>query len=250
MKNVTITMLLILLILSFSCSNKKIRDEQKPTVAKTKIVDKEIFYLKNYTEYGYLLKSDIGKEINRLDKSKYFKLNFATKVSVIDVTYKDEKEYVLAECEGIEKLWINRDCLSRGFVVINTNDSKTNFLPNSNSETSLKLQAGDLGYIFSNYNGYTNADFKLYVTDENNKKSYAGNRWVSDASYISNIDAAKQALYVYYAQINYERNNFKETNNFLDIAEKITNSYSFLNEKILNLRTKITISPSTGDVIE
>ena len=114
----------------------------------------------------------------------------------------------------------------------------------------MKLQAGDLGYIFSNYNGYTNADFKFYVTDENNKKSYAGNRWVSNTSYISNIDAAKQALYLYYAQINYERNNFKETNNFLDIAEKITNSYPFLNEKLHNLRAKITISPSTGDIIE
>lgn len=246
MKKITWCMIMLALILS--CSKEKETEDKVIKETKSASVEKkeEYLFIRNYTENGFVNFEDTGKDVRLLDKSKYKRLNFADKLKVIEVKYMQDDEIVKTESSAGDILWFKKENLVNGFAVVNK-ESRTYSLPFNSYSEDLRLNPGDLGFLYRKHDKFVNADFRFFTINDSGNRVYAGNRWVESDSVITDIDAARQALFIYYAKINFDRGNNRETANFLQMAEKVSTRYHVLNQEIIKLKRRITAEEPSND---
>lgn len=238
--------ILILIMSMTGCTKKKQVTAEKNIPKKTiKQGKKDQYFIKNSGEYGYIDRADIGKNIATLDKKKFIRFDFASRVTASDIAYLGENEYFYVENETNKKAWVNSTNLVNGFVVVTKKNTPTFVQPAEDSSTEIVLQPGDVGYLVREYNGFINVDFKAYGNDgKSDDKVWVGNRWIQEGAYITDPLAVSQGLTLFTAYYYIQQNKLSEAMEFLNKANGITGDYpeitEIINRTIMSVSQKIS----------
>lgn len=226
--------LIFIIIIIFGCQKSDKKEVLVQPVVKS--VKKEVGYIKSGGENGFYTKDDIFAYHNKSGKKNRGRLDFGAKVTINDTFFYEADEYVFVEVENGKKYWVNRDMIVDGFVVITKQDTATFRQPDNDYITDIKLQPGDMGFITKVYDGFVNVDFRAYRTGfESEEKVWVGNKWVEEGTFITDVKAAKQGLYLYNAYYNIEKGSISDALNNLNQAKKVTDKYVEVNKVITNL---------------
>jgi len=189
----------ILLILAASllfagCSKNK---NNSSTQNEQRSIKNVTFYLKNLGAWGYKNEKDLDKNFNNIDRNnkKYF--NFGNSFLGIQMKNTAKNIYYLVKEPDNEKYWLDSSALTEKFIVINKNDVSTYLQPDPDSKTSIKLQPGDFGCFLDEHGEWILVDFyALRPYEKNGQKVWVGKKWINEG-YITDINAAMQAYYLY-----------------------------------------------------
>lgn len=152
---------------------------------------------------AYAKEENIGKawsEMKAMDKSEYYWLYFADKVTVKKQKTVGDKVFFYFELADGNKFWANADNFTSKFIVINQAEVKTYRQPEEGSVPNFtRLQPGDYGVFKMKKNNFIQVEFFAYrPAKSDGERVWVGTKWIKDG-YTDDIYAAREAYYLYLA---------------------------------------------------
>jgi hypothetical protein len=196
-------------------SNNELKDDND-----AKTINNVTQYVSSWAVWVYANESDLGKKSNEV-KEKIL-LDFGKPVTVISTKKISDKNYFKIQLPDDSIYWASQDNFAEKFIIINKTDVITYDQPDTGYATQLKLQPGDFGVFVKEKNGFMNVDFyafRPYKIDS--EKKWVGNKWIKEG-YTDNINAAKEAFYLYLAYNNIQKNNVDEAKKNLEKAVELS----------------------------
>ncbi len=226
-----INLLIILLFPSVSCVKKKNNDAQNKESAVSESssdnsqsdITNVTQYVSSYGVWAYANESDLGKKSGDVKEKMY--LNFGSPVTIIGSKKENNIEYYKIQLPDDTTYWSPKENFAEKFIVINKTDVLCYTQPDTGYATQLKLQPGDFGIYVKEKNGFINADFYAYRPYKpGDEKKWVGNVWLKEG-YTDNINAAREAYYLFLAYASLQKNKKDDAKTYLDKALEASETY-------------------------
>lgn len=177
-------------------------------------------YIKEMDVWAISDENELNKKIS--DIKNKLNLFFGDQVIIVGEKNINQMDYYRITVKNNKnEYWIRKDFIAKDFIIINKKDTVVYEIPDENYSIKAVLQPGDLGIVLKVQGEWLFVNFWAYrEKNDPAKKDFIGNMWIKKSkNYIQNIDAAKEAYYLYLAYYYiYTDKNLNVANNYIDKA--------------------------------
>jgi hypothetical protein len=243
MKKILIIFSIITILLTISACKKSTQQTDNSKGSKDdSAIENTTQYVKEWGIIAFSKLEEVTKKPDEVKDKIY--LEFGSKVNILKNKKVNDVIYYRIQTPDKNEYWAPKDNFTPKFIIINQTDVTCYLQPDQAYVSTIKLQPGDFGVFVKQIDEYINVDFKAYrkLKDSDDKKGWVGNVWIKEG-YTTDLNAAKQAFYLYLAYFYEQKNDIKSAKESLQKAfEKTDNANTEISDVIKSYQDQLNNS--------